>query len=71
MQNLGRLPIISDTTRSYTVVENSYGSEPEDIEIAGGFYVAEHCPVRGNSIISDGYATAEEARAFLNAIMEG
>lgn len=69
MQNWNRLPIISDTTRSYSVVLNPYGDSPEDIEIAGGYYIEERCPVRGVDLLPVRFDTAEEALAFLQEEM--
>lgn len=64
MQNFGRLPIISDTTRRYGVVENPFGNEPED-ENTFGFYIEEDCPVNGLSLLPWRFDTSEEARAFM------
>lgn len=65
MQNWNRLPIISDTTRSYSVVLNPYGDSAKDIEIAGGYYIEVRCPVRGLDILPVRFDTAEEANSFL------
>lgn len=57
-QNLGRLPIVSDTTRSWSVVENPFGEEPE----VAGWAVSMFDPVtREHSVESDIFATREEA----------
>lgn len=60
-----RLPIISDTTRAYTVVENPYGDDPQ----AAGFYVAESCPVKGESLVCGPYEYRCEAVAAMAEIL--
>lgn len=60
-----RLPIVSDTTRAYTVVDNPFGDEP----CAAGFYVSESCPVNGNSIVAGPYEYRCEAVAALAEIL--
>jgi len=65
-QNIGRLPVVSDTTRSWSIASNPYGDEPE----VAGFAVSCFCPVtREHTIESDIFATAEEARAELELIL--
>lgn len=59
-----REPIISDTTRTLYVVENPFGDEM----CAAGFYVAEHCPVNGRTILPfPARATWDAAYADLKA----
>lgn len=61
-----RAPIISDTTRTVTVVRNPFGDEPE----VAGYFVAEHCPVNGPSILPfPGRETREEAQADIDAYL--
>lgn len=71
MQNIGRLPIIADTTRSLFIDRDIFGSDAlAEANGATGFYVIESCPVRGYpQDISGPHGTREEAQAALDAIM--
>lgn len=65
-QNWNRLPIVSDTTRSWSVVRNPYGDEPD----VAGWAVSCFDPVtREHTIESDIFATQEEAQAELELIL--
>lgn len=60
-----RLPVI-DTVRTIQIVLNPYGEDPEDLAIAGGYYVGVMCPVNGNDLVAGPFelrAQAEEAMA--------
>ena len=66
MQNMGRLPIISDTTRSYSVVLNAYGVPDEiDPNVPTGYFIEERCPVRGVSLLPVCFETEAAALRFL------
>lgn len=60
-----RQPIISDTTRCYTVVLNPLGDDPQ----AAGYYVSESCPVNGNSLVAGPYEYRCEAVAAMAEIL--
>ncbi len=67
VQNWNRLPIISDTTRSYSVVHNPFGLPDEiDPNVPTGFFIEENCPVRGLDILPVGpFETEAGALDFL------
>lgn len=62
-----RYHIISDTTRSYTVVFDPFNS---DDDLSYGYYVAEYCPVNGHSLPFGPFETEKEARDMITAFMK-
>lgn len=58
-----RHPIISDTTRTYTIAYNPFNEESD--EPAYGFYVGEICPVNGKTLIDGPFETREDAQKSL------
>lgn len=58
-----RHPIISDTTRTYTIELNVYGDEYP------GWTIVEHCPVNGLNPWEFVYATYDEAKDDLEAFL--
>lgn len=67
-QNIGRLPIIGDTTRSWSVVKNPYGDDPQ----VAGYAISCYDPVTGeHTIESDLFETSREAKNALDRIFSG
>lgn len=66
-QNIGRLPILGSTTRSWSVAENPFG----DHECVSGFYAACFDPVTSeHTIESDGFETAVDAWLWIDSLLE-
>jgi hypothetical protein len=61
--NMERKFGIIDTTRSYTVERDVYGTDPE----YAGWSVVEHCPVNGTEPWATIHPTYAEARAELES----
>lgn len=66
-QNIGRLPIVSDTASVWSVAENPYGDDPQ----GAGFAASRYSPItREHTIESPLFATRAEASEWIAQMRE-